>query len=257
MKKKTYKTHIIVLTIAIAMLGCQESKKANNQNEREADAIEIIDEHTSEIALDWDGTYKGLLPCASCPGILTSININADKTFEKSNFYLESKNAYTIEKGSFSFTENGRDIILKPNVGSSAMYAVGENKLTMLNANGERMSSDFAKMYELTKMSNEELEFSNRPIKGLITFGHEVRTFEPCGSAKVYWIKDLPDAKLSKMYQDKTNSQSAPYTPMMAELVLKNIGKAHEGFAEQYDGVLELVEIISVEIVTANNYCEN
>lgn len=254
---KTNKAYILILSIALAVVGCNESRKTNKQKEHEADSVEIVDGHTSEIALDWAGTYKGFLPCASCPGILTSIKINADKTFEKSDFYLGAKKGQTSEKGTFAFTENGSNIVLKSNDGSSGIYAVGENKLTMLNEKGEKSSSDFAKMYELTRMNNEELEFSNKSIKGLITFGHEVRTFAPCGSAKVYWIKDLPDAKLAKMYQEKTNNQSAPYTPLMAELVLKNTKETPEGFAEQYDGVLELIEIKSLEIVTAENYCGN
>ncbi len=30
------------------------------------------DEHTAETALDYEGTYKGILPCADCPGIATT-----------------------------------------------------------------------------------------------------------------------------------------------------------------------------------------
>ncbi|MDD3773007.1 MAG: copper resistance protein NlpE [Weeksellaceae bacterium] len=248
--------HILTLSIILTLFGCKENYKKNNQEEVKEEPIEIVDGHTSENSLDWDGTYKGFLPCASCPGILTTVKLNNDKTFEKSDFYLGTKNGYSTDKGTFSFDENGRNIVLKFNTGSSLMYAVGENRLTMLDKDGKKNMSEFAKMYELTKASNKDIEFSNRSIKGLLTFGHEVRTFEPCGSSKTYWVNDFSDGKLAKMYNEKIKNQLTPYTPLMAELVVKNLGKTQEGFAEQYDGVLEIIEIKLVEHITPENYCK-
>ncbi|MFU8831928.1 MAG: copper resistance protein NlpE N-terminal domain-containing protein, partial [Wenzhouxiangella sp.] len=33
---------------------------------------------SSRLSLDWVGTYSGVVPCASCPGIETSITLNDD-----------------------------------------------------------------------------------------------------------------------------------------------------------------------------------
>ncbi len=249
------KIYVLTLSITFALFGCKESDSNSNQEEVKDNQVEVIDDHTSETALDWDGTYKGFLPCASCPGILTKVKLNKDKTFEKSDLYLENKDGQINDKGTFSFDKNGRNITLKYKDGFSEMYAVGENRLTMLDKDGEKITSEFAKMFELAKVSND-FEFSNTPIKGLVTFGHEVHTFEPCGTSKIYWISNRANSELAKAYNKKLGSQSTPYTPLMAELIVKKSDKAPDGFAKQYDGVIEVIEVKSVEHIAPENYCD-
>lgn len=244
------KTPLIALTMTIALLGCQ-----TNQNRAPSNAVKGVDSHTSELALDWDGFYNGFLPCASCPGILTTIKLNNDKTFEKIDFYLGEKGGYFNEKGSIAFTKNGNNIVLKPKTGQKTMYAVMENKLALLNKDGSKASSELTKMYELKKTANEEVVFNDKPIKGLLTFGHEVSSFRPCSSMKIYWIQDVIGGTLTKMYQQKLGKTPIPYTPVIAELLVKDVGKAKEGFAEQYDGVLQVVKINSVDLIDQNNHC--
>lgn len=246
-------THILLLSISLALLGCKENKTSTSKENIKKEQTLIVDEHTAEVALDWNGTYKGLLPCASCPGILSLVKLNNNKTFEKSDFYLESKGGYLNDKGTFSFTKDGGKIVLKSEKGTT-MYAVGENRLVLLDKDGKKVTSELTEMYKLTKLSNNELELTNTPVKGFLTFGHEVATFEPFGSSKVYWINDFKDGRLTKLYHKKTENQSAPYTPVIAELVLKNNEGLREGFAEQYDDVVDVIEIKSVELITLKNY---
>ena len=40
----------------------------------------------------------------------------------------------------------------------------------------------------------------------------------------------------------------------MAELVLKTSNAKQDGFAQEYDGIIDLVEIKSVENITPENY---
>ncbi|MBR0572604.1 MULTISPECIES: hypothetical protein [Pasteurellaceae] len=94
----------------------------------------------------------------------------------------------------------------------------------------------------------------NTAVQGLLTFGHEVSSFEPCGSEKAYWIID-PTDKLNNLYNEKLAKPSEPYTPVLAELVLKDLGKATEGFAEDYDSVVEAIEIKSVQSITGEISC--
>lgn len=244
------KVCVLALSISLSLLGCKESPQ--NKEKVNEKSVEIIDGHTSEIALDWDGTYKGFLPCASCPGILSTVKLNSDKTFEKSDLYLGTKDGYFSEKGLFSFSNDGGKITL--NIEEEIIiYAVEENRLVLLDKDGKKATSELAVMYELKKTSNKDIEFSNKPIQGLLTLGHEVSVFQPCGSSKVYWIYDLSE-KLSNLYYKEVGDHFTPYTPVIAELVVKNKGKATDGLAEQYDSVLEAVEIKSVESITSENF---
>ncbi|WCC43943.1 copper resistance protein NlpE [Tenacibaculum finnmarkense] len=257
------KIHILALSIAIALFGCKNNEHKNNpentvKKEDVKEVVKTVDSHTSEISLDWNGTYHSFFPCASCPGILTTVKLNNDKTFEKSDLYLGTENGYFDSKGTFSFTKDGGKIILKSEKASenqTTLYAVKENKLILLDKDGQEAASEFAEMYTLKKASNNPIDFSNKVIKGFLTFGHEVSSFRPCDAENSYWITD-PSNKLRALYYKEIGNQKTPYTPVMAELTVKNIGKDTEGFAEQYESVLETVAIKSVAAITPENYCK-
>jgi len=56
----------------------------------------------SSNALDWPGTYTGLVPCADCNGIETSITLNKELIYSIKTTYLGKKEAAVTEKkGSF------------------------------------------------------------------------------------------------------------------------------------------------------------
>ncbi len=244
------KVQIITLIIALFLVSCKSNQKKTTEN------IAVDKGHTSEVTLDWNGTYKGLLPCASCPGILTSVKLNSDKTFEKLEYYLESKGGFLREEGTFSFIKEDNKIILKSKKGAITMYAVGENRLIMLDKNGEKNTSKLAKMYELSKVADDNLQCTKNAVKGILVIGNEVATFSPCGTSKVYWITDTKNGQLHRLYKSKVGSKATEYTPVMAELMVSDNGKAKDGFAADYDGVLKTVSVKSIEIITPDNYCK-
>ncbi|PID65878.1 MAG: hypothetical protein CR975_05570 [Gammaproteobacteria bacterium] len=234
------KIYLLSLSAAMILWSCQTSQHDIAGKQR----------------LHWQGIYNGFLPCASCPGIVTTIKLNHNKTFAKTDLYLGEKGGYFSKQGTFSFTEDGKHIVIKPKTGGKTMYAVEENRLIMLNEAGEKSTSELATMYKLNKAADAEVVFSDKPIKGLLTFGHEVSTFRPCASLTTYWLKDFPDGQLTKHYQQKLGLPSTPpYTPVLAELVVKNTGKAEQGFAAQYAGVLQALKLNSLELLSPQNHC--
>lgn len=249
------KIQILLLAIPLSILGCKDNPKNNDEVQVNENPEEVVDGQTSANSTGWEGTYKGLVPCASCPGILTTVKLNNDKTFEKSDFYLESKDGYFKENGSFSFTEDGGKItMISSKDKDTVVYTFDENQSNILNQEEKEIASELADKYVLTKLSDADVDFSNNPVKGFLTIGHEVSSFEPIGSSKVYWVNDSKDGSLAKLYKEKTKNQEKPYTPLMAELVLKNSTAAKEGFAQEYDGLVDVVEVKSVEIITTENY---
>lgn len=52
------------------------------------------------------GTYEGTLPCADCPGIQTSITINADGRFHMEETYLESDVATIVTEGQWALDKD-------------------------------------------------------------------------------------------------------------------------------------------------------
>lgn len=247
------KIQILLLSIPLCLLGCKENSKNNNQEKANENSEEVIDGYTSEDSLSWNGTYKGLVPCASCPGILTTVKLNKDKTFEKSDFYLESKDGYFKDQGTFTFTEDGGKITLNSDK-DTVVYTFDINHSNQLDKEEKEISSELADKYILTKLSDANVNLSNNPLKGFLIMGEEVASFQPIESSKVYWINDSKDGSLAKLYNEKTKNQKKPYFPVMAELVLKSSDATNKAFANEYDGSADLVEVKWVEMITPENY---
>jgi acyl-homoserine-lactone acylase len=103
----------------------------------------------SRNALDWAGTYSGVLPCASCPGIETTITLSNDGTFERSLHYIDENPLPVRDSGTFSWNEGGNAITLSPQDGDPQRYQVGEHRLFHLDADGERMRGELEGHYVL------------------------------------------------------------------------------------------------------------
>lgn len=83
-------------------------------------------------------------------------------------------------------------------------------------------------------------------VKGNVIMGHEVRSFTAEGDTLDYWIYDR-DGKLDSLYKEATKESVSPYTPVYAELKVYDKGKSTEGFAAEYVGTYEVVEVIEVK----------
>jgi uncharacterized lipoprotein NlpE involved in copper resistance len=111
------------------------------------------DMHTSRIALDWAGTYKGVLPCADCEGILTELEIREDMTYRIRTVYLGRDDAVFRRSGGFSWMEDGSRILLDDDGsgGGGEYYLVGEGRLFVLDTRGQRIHGDLEEHYILEK----------------------------------------------------------------------------------------------------------
>jgi uncharacterized lipoprotein NlpE involved in copper resistance len=109
-------------------------------------------EDNSSNSLDWEGTYTGIVPCADCEGIETTITIKKDLSYTVQTKYLGKKDAALSErKGLFSWNKDGNKITLSDIKNTPAQYLVGENKLIQLDMQGNRITGESAGKYELIK----------------------------------------------------------------------------------------------------------
>ena len=77
MKSKIFFCFCIVLLIT----SCKKENQTTDLEVVEAKTDTTLvfgNEHNSQNSLDWEGVYKGILPCADCDGIETEIVINSD-----------------------------------------------------------------------------------------------------------------------------------------------------------------------------------
>ena len=71
---------IIILACSCFLLAaCGNSAKTNKSTSADSTATQTVDIHNAETSLDYEGTYKGVFPAADCPGIETTLTLNADR----------------------------------------------------------------------------------------------------------------------------------------------------------------------------------
>lgn len=157
----------ILLSAGILLIlgSCQKKQTETLQNPADTITVAAIEDSTpvqeipigdtTQNSLDWDGTYKGTLPCASCSGIETTLTLKKDYQYTLDQLYEgadKSEGAKFKEEGSFEFSKDGSYISLKPNVKDSSptpfVYFVAEGHLFQVTEIGDRNFND---QYKLLK----------------------------------------------------------------------------------------------------------
>lgn len=153
------KTLNLCLTISFIflILSCQKSNQSNDiivdDAMFESDELteEFIDEHNAVNSLDYMGIYSGVLPCADCEGIETTIELGSGNSYVKKVIYLGKNDQQVVETaGTFTWNDAGNTISLSEEIAPN-QYFVGENVLFHLDIEGNRISGELATKYELRK----------------------------------------------------------------------------------------------------------
>lgn len=152
LKRKHIKTLfalLIITVLALLLFACKKAVEEQNG----ADVPDPA--HNARNSLDYYGIYYGVLPAADAEGIETYITLNIDDTYHKVTKFLGKKDPNQYEDyGKFSWNKQGSIITLeglpKPN-----MYFVGENTLTHLDMDGNKITGNLADKYILRKLVNE------------------------------------------------------------------------------------------------------
>jgi len=142
----------VLILVFVVVAGCNSPDKRDD--EAAADATQILtadDPHNSRNALDWAGTYSGVLPCADCEGIRTSVTLHQDGRFTRRTTYIGKSPAPASDEGDFMWDDDGRRVTLRSADGSEQIYQVGEEQLFHLDKDGNRIAGELSGMYVLDK----------------------------------------------------------------------------------------------------------
>ena len=211
--------------------------------------------HSTKNAVDWDGVYIGTIPCASCPGIKMILTVSEGGYYRLEETYLGEKDGIFRSEGLFDWDDSGSRITFRGE--DKRTWMVGENRVWLVDANGKPSSN-----YMLKKQREQieaELPLVRTPYRdaselkvgdtiildGLYTWGHEVVSFEPCASNYQYWAtgKTAITKPLNEASFNKAIVRKIPYQPIFIRAKIKVLPPAQEGFAESYDGLIEILDV--------------
>ena len=180
MKKKLFFCGVTALIIGFT--GCKSQQNETNGNmESSANTVNMAD--NSRNSLDWAGTYSGIIPCADCSGIQTTVEITKNETYKVSQSYLgKEKDNLFDSSGKFTWNKEGSAITF--GAGEDMMkFQVGEGMLIMLDREGNKITGDLAENYILTK---SDMNLVEKYWKLTELFGQPVTT--PEGGKEAHMI---------------------------------------------------------------------
>ena len=84
-------------------------------------------------------------------------------------------------------------------------------------------------------------------VAGAYVYGHEVRSFQPCGSSQTYWVRPVsPEiSTLLKKRHEELGAQ--PYGRIYVVVSGKPNAEETSGFAQSYDGYFEISDLLQAD----------
>ena len=227
------KHYFISAILFFILVSCQKqnNKETTLTNDSiiksDGDTIDTIDKHTSQNALDYLGVYKGVLPCADCEGIQTTITLNENLTYSIKTQYL-GKGAKVFEQnGMYKWNDKVNILVLGDSENVPRYYFVGENMLTQLDMSGKKITGDLADNYQLNKeissletITNSEESPTSEKLNNRMVVKTVIKEVDPAEGkftlAKTKWrLIELNGNKIrrkgNKSYFIKLNSNDGKF----------------------------------------------
>lgn len=212
--KKIAITYSLILFLIIS---CDKKEKNVNSNEIVPDttAVVEIDEHNAKNSLDYLGMYQGIVPCADCEGIETTLVLADESSYVLKTKYLGKKDIKKNEqKGTYTWNEVGNTIILAGIENGPAKYFVGENYVVQLDMEGNKIEGDLAEKYILQKQTVSE--DAPPPPAPSQTISNQYKSSKEV----VYTIKDTKWKLVElngKAIENKNKSSKMPFLQLNAD----------------------------------------
>lgn len=136
--------HVLIIALVLTLVSC-------NSGDKRGEVTQADNAHTSENSLDWWGIYLGTVPCTDCEGIRTSLTLNRNFTYLLTREYLGKNGDVTAQRGPFTWSTDGRTVILgNPDSGPN-QFRVEENAVMQLDTAGKPVTGDLASKYRLLR----------------------------------------------------------------------------------------------------------
>jgi hypothetical protein len=84
---------------------------------------------------------------------------------------------------------------------------------------------------------------------GCYTFGHEVNTFRPFPGDSTFWVLGATPV-LQQLRSAHDSLTSKPYEAVWVRVLAKRSTEEPDGFAEQYDGLIEIQRVLEIRRAT-------
>lgn len=96
----------------------------------------------------WGGRYYGVLPCASCEGIETTLILQEDGSYRLTETYKQRQPFTEKTEGRFTWRKP-QEIFQLDKAGGERLYQIGNGQIWALDADGKQVEGELANLYIL------------------------------------------------------------------------------------------------------------
>lgn len=150
-------------------------------------------------------SYRGVLPCADCGGIDTSLFLEKDGTFVLREQYQ------TTREGNNTFASYGQwrrtadKLVLTDSAGEKRYFRPVDNTLEMLDQQGLPINSSLPRQLTATEQALPDTPMS---MKGMYRYLADAATFSDCATGKTFVVAS--NAVLERLYLRTTALAGEP-----------------------------------------------
>ncbi|MFT2796617.1 envelope stress response activation lipoprotein NlpE [Serratia sp. N21D137] len=178
---------------ALSLLGC------NNQYQPKEQALQPMQQ-----------SYQGLLPCADCTGLDTSLFLDEDGTFVLQETYRGANDGDRTFASYGTWARTADKLVLTESNGEKRYFHPEGKQLRMLDRSGAPIVSQLN--YVLSPVT-KALPKTPMPLTGLYTYMADAAVFQDCATGKTF-----PVANNIALEQGYLKAQRAPGEPVFLML---------------------------------------
>ena len=102
----------------------------------------------------WVGRYYGVLPCASCEGIETTLILQEDGSYLLTETYKQRQPFTEETAGRFTWRKP-QEIFQLDKAGGERLYQIGNGQIWALDADGKQVEGELANLYILKQTASQ------------------------------------------------------------------------------------------------------
>ena len=102
----------------------------------------------------WVGRYYGVLPCASCEGIETTLILQEDGSYQLTETYKQRQPFTEETAGRFTWRKP-QEIFQLDKAGGERLYQIGNGQIWALDADGKQVEGELANLYILKQTASQ------------------------------------------------------------------------------------------------------
>lgn len=155
-------------------------------------------------------SYQGVLPCADCGGLDTTLFLEKDGTFILQETYRDTKDGDKTFASYGLWARTADRLVLTGGSGEKRYFRPAGNNLQMLDRNGVPIAS---KLNYVLSPSEQPLPKTPMPLSGLYTYLADAAVFKDCATGKTF-----PVVNNIALEQGYLQARKAPGEPVFLML---------------------------------------